>query len=77
MGTSSIRVVAQVSDPAAGPVVVTTDGPVRGLVTNGVNTYLGIPYAAPPVGDLRWRPPAPPPTTILSMPRNLRTRVRK
>jgi para-nitrobenzyl esterase len=60
VGTSSTRVVAQVSGPAAGPVVVTKDGPIRGLVTNGVNTYLGIPYAAPPVGDLRWRPPAPP-----------------
>jgi para-nitrobenzyl esterase len=61
VGTSSIRVVAQVPGPAdAGPVVVTKDGPVRGLFANGVSVYLGIPYAAPPVGDLRWRPPAPP-----------------
>ena len=43
----------------ARPVVNTTDGPVRGLVANGLNTFLGIPYAAPPVGDLRWRPPVP------------------
>src|SRR6476660_7947552 len=43
-----------------GPTVVTTDGPVRGIVKNGVNQFLGIPYAAPPTGDLRWKPPAPP-----------------
>ena len=43
-----------------GPTVVTTDGPVRGMVKNGVNQFLGIPYAAPPTGSLRWKPPAPP-----------------
>jgi para-nitrobenzyl esterase len=61
LGTSSIGVAWQTPGPAGGgPVVVTKDGPVRGLFANGVNAYLGIPYAAPPVGDLRWRPPAPP-----------------
>ena len=45
---------------ANGPTINTTDGPVQGFVKNGVNTYLGIPYAAPPVGALRWMPPAPP-----------------
>ena len=45
------------------PVEVTiSDGVVRGLADDatGVTTFRGIPYAAPPVGDLRWRPPAPP-----------------
>src|SRR5262245_36219086 len=42
-----------------GPVVKTVEGPVRGFKKDGVETYLGIPYAAPPVGDLRWRPPQP------------------
>jgi para-nitrobenzyl esterase len=47
-------------DKGGGPVVNTTDGPVKGFVKDGVKTFLGIPYAAPPVGDLRWRPPQPP-----------------
>jgi para-nitrobenzyl esterase len=45
------------------------DGPIRttaGLVSpdpqleNGVRVFRGIPFAAPPVGDLRWKAPAPP-----------------
>jgi para-nitrobenzyl esterase len=39
------------------PVVQTSEGPVQGFQTEGVAEFLGIPYAAPPVGNLRWRPP--------------------
>lgn len=39
------------------PVVQTDRGPVQGLATSGVAEFLGIPYAAPPVGNLRWMPP--------------------
>ena len=78
LGTSSIGVAWQTPGPAGGgPVVVTKDGPVRGLFANGVNAYLGIPYAAPRsatcVGVRRRRLPS----TALSMPLNLRTRVRR
>jgi para-nitrobenzyl esterase len=36
------------------------DGQLKGYAANGISTFLGIPFAAPPVGDLRWKPPAPP-----------------
>lgn len=34
-------------------------GWVQGRVEEGLTVYRGIPFAAPPVGDLRWRPPQP------------------
>jgi para-nitrobenzyl esterase len=40
--------------------VTTTAGTLRGKVTGRMDEFLGIPYAAPPVGRLRWRPPHPP-----------------
>lgn len=40
-------------------VVTTTLGAVRGTVQSGAEAYLGIPYAAPPVGANRWREPQP------------------
>ena len=46
--------------PPEGPLVVDTDkGKVEGVVIEKTRAFLGIPYAAPPVGDLRWKSPAP------------------
>ena len=36
-----------------------TGGEVQGVVTEGISIFKGIPFAAPPVGDLRWKAPAP------------------
>jgi para-nitrobenzyl esterase len=36
-----------------------TAGALRGSEENGVRTFLGVPYAAPPVGELRFRAPRP------------------
>lgn len=45
---------------ASDPSIVQTDkGAVQGTVTSTGREFLGIPYAAPPVGNLRWQPPQP------------------
>jgi para-nitrobenzyl esterase len=50
-----------VTTSAAIPTVRTQTGTLSGAPpVNGVTAFLGIPYGAPPVGDLRWKPPQPP-----------------
>src|SRR5262245_1019724 len=44
---------------ASPSLVQTESGAVRGIVLGGIISWKGIPYAAPPVGDLRWRMPQP------------------
>jgi len=41
-------------------VAETSHGRLRGVVEDGVVAFKGVPYAAPPTGPLRWRPPEPP-----------------
>jgi para-nitrobenzyl esterase len=40
-------------------VVKTTGGEVRGLSSNGIAIFKGVPYGASPVGELRWRESMP------------------
>lgn len=50
-GSSGVR--------AEWPVARTQGGAVRGVVQDDLIAWRGVPYAAAPVGDLRWRPPQP------------------
>src|SRR5579863_2505207 len=45
---------------AANSTVKVEQGTLQGTTENGLTVYRGIPFAAPPVGDLRWRAPQPP-----------------
>lgn len=47
--------------PGQSPLARTAAGPLLGTAADGLFIFRGIPYAAPPVGDLRWRPPHPVP----------------
>jgi para-nitrobenzyl esterase len=47
----------QMASVAVAQHVVTESGALSGISESGLSVYKGVPFAAPPVGDLRWRPP--------------------
>ncbi len=56
VAVSPLRMSAAISDP-----VKTSDGKISGVtLASGVRTFKGIPFAAPPTGNLRWKAPQPP-----------------
>lgn len=61
VGARPARADASASIPcAANTDVAISSGPICGLTVNTTDEWFGIPYAAPPVGQLRWQPPQPP-----------------
>ena len=61
---SSLQIVqmatAQTSSKSSLPTVTTANGVVKGMVEKtGVSVFKGIPFGAPPIGDLRWKEPQP------------------
>ncbi|MEM5516275.1 carboxylesterase family protein [Henriciella sp. AS95] len=58
--TDSSQAALAEDSASAGPVVSVAQGDVKGLSEDGINVFRGIPYAAPPVADLRWAPPTAP-----------------
>jgi para-nitrobenzyl esterase len=56
-GATAARAGTTATDRA--PVAATSDGAVRGATAGTVSEFLGLPYAAPPTGNLRWRAPQP------------------
>lgn len=57
----SLMLVVLMTNAARAETVKVEGGLLRGTVEDGLGVYRGIPYAAPPIGDLRWRPPQPAP----------------
>jgi para-nitrobenzyl esterase len=58
--TATLAFALMLAPLAAFAGVVQTDaGPVKGVQADGLTVYKGIPFAAPPVGSLRWREPQP------------------
>jgi len=59
LGVGAAGAAASPASGTANPIVHVDGGLVRGADAAGVDSFLGLPYAAPPTGNLRWRPPQP------------------
>ena len=57
--TILLSLLSLVAHAANRPLAVVENGQLQGAVEYDMQVFKGIPYAAPPVGELRWRPPQP------------------
>ncbi len=55
---AAVVAAVQAVSAAAAPQALTESGKIAGISERGLSVYKGVPFAAPPVGELRWRPPA-------------------
>ena len=62
LSACAVNPVAPVNDTVPVPAVETAQGPVLGTADSATDTFSwkAVPYARPPVGDLRWKAPQPP-----------------
>ncbi len=60
-GAAGTAATPALAAPAADPIKIRVEsGVLAGTAEGGVRIFRGIPFAAPPVGPLRWKPPQPP-----------------
>ena len=59
MAFVAVALMACAAGGASAQTVRTAEGRVRGERSGEVVAYLGLPFAAPPIGQLRWREPQP------------------
>ena len=55
----AVFLMTSLSAQSVGTLIEVTGGQIEGVAESGVHIFKGIPFAAPPVGDLRWKAPQP------------------
>jgi para-nitrobenzyl esterase len=56
---SCVTALTQIGEDHSGPRVTIENGTLVGVNESGIRAFKGVPFAAPPIGDLRWKEPQP------------------